>query len=126
MSSGAGRWRESPGIVVAAIASGAGHVVHNLAEFPPAVLLGPETLGPLGVTAVLAWAMLYRPSRVTFLAAAGWALVVIVGGGATVYPFAFLPFSPEQTVSHYAVHLLYAVAQLPLLWVAGRRSLAAQ
>lgn len=113
-------------ILVATAASGAGHAAHNLAEFPPAILVGPETLLPIGVTVALAWAMLGRPGRASFLAAAAWAMLVIVVGGASVLPLAVWPFSPEQTVSHYAAHLVYAVAQLPLIWVAGRGLLAAR
>lgn len=107
-------------VLVAAAVSGAGHVVHNLAEFPPGILLGPETLVPLGVTVALAWAMLRRPGRGAYLPAAAWAALVTVVGGASVFPLAVWPFYPEQTVSHYAVHLAYAAAQLPLLWLAGR------
>jgi len=105
---------------VAAAASGAGHVVHNVAEFPPRILLGPETVVPLGVTVAVALAMRRRPSRATFLAAAAWALIVVFVGGASVFPIAVWPFDPDQSVSHYAAHLVYAVAQLPLLWIAGR------
>lgn len=100
--------------------SGAGHVVHNLAEFPPAVLLGPETLVPLAVTAVLGVALVARPGRATHTAAAGWALVVLVGGGGSVLPLGVLPFAPEQSVSHYAAHAVYALCQVPLLWVGLR------
>lgn len=111
-------------LLVAVVVSGAGHVVHNLAEFPPTVLLGPETLVPIGLTGALAWAMIRRRSRVAFLAATAWAVVVIVVGGASVLPLSVWPFSPEQTTSHYTAHVAYAVAQLPLLWVAGRGSMA--
>lgn len=104
----------------AAALSAGGHVVHNLAEFPPAVLLGPETLVPVGITALLAWAMVRRPRRGVFLAAAVWAAVVVVVGGTTVLPLPVWPFDPPQTLGHYAAHLVYAAAQLPLLWVGWR------
>lgn len=49
---------------------------------------------------------------------------MIVVGGASTLPLAVWPFTPEQTVSHYAAHVVYAVAQFPLIWVAGRGLLA--
>jgi hypothetical protein len=48
------------------------------------------------------------------------ALLPLVGAWVTVLPLAFLPFAPEQTVPHYLVHTVYAVAQIPLLLVARR------
>lgn len=111
----------SPRVVAAALGcSAAGHVVHNLAELPVAVLWAPATVLPLGVTLLLGVALWRRPGRASFAAAGGWALLVIVGGGSTVLPLDALPFVPEPTVGHYATHLGYALAQLPLLWVAAR------
>ena len=106
--------------IPALVVSGAGHVIHNLADFPVTILLGLETLVPLTVTVLLGVAFVYRPGQSTYAAAALWALVVILGGGMTVIPFGFLPFVPDQSISHYVVHLLYIVTQLPLLWVGIR------
>jgi hypothetical protein len=48
-----------------------------------------------------------------------WALLnMMVGGVVTVLPLPVLPFVPEQTVDHYAVHVVYAIGQLPLVLVA--------
>lgn len=111
----------SPRVLLLALAvSAAGHVVHNLAEFPPAVLLGPETLLPLAVTVALGAALWLRPGRPTYALTGAWALLVLVVGGGSVVPVGVLPFVPEQSASHYAAHLAYALAQVPLLWVAGR------
>ena len=111
----------APRLVVAAlIVSGLGHVVHNLEEFPISILIGWETLFPLGVTILLGVAWYRHPGRSTFAAMAGWAAIVIVFGGGSLIPFGFLPFVPEQSVSHYAAHAVYAVMQLPLLWVGVR------
>ncbi len=38
------------------------------------------------------------------------------GGGINVLPLSFLPFVPEQTLSHYLSHLLYGLGQIPLIW----------
>lgn len=105
-------------VLVAVIVSGAGHVVHNLAEFPVAILLGWETLVPVAITALLAIVLWARPGQATFLIAGIWAGVVLVIGGGSVLPLDVLPFAPEQSVSHYLAHVAYAASQVPLLWVA--------
>lgn len=109
-----------PAVLVALGLSGAGHVIHNLAEFPLGILLGWETVFPLAVTVALGAWLVSRPGRLAFVAAGGWALVVIIGGGGSVLPLGMLPFVPDQSLSHYLAHLVYALAQLPLLWVAYR------
>lgn len=112
------RWSLTPRRIVGALAvSGLGHVIHNLQEFPVTVLFAWETLFPLGVTVLLAVSWYRGPRRLTYATMAGWAAIVIVFGGGSVLPFGFLPFVPEQSVAHYAAHVVYAVTQLPLLWV---------
>ncbi|WP_255171046.1 hypothetical protein [Natrononativus amylolyticus] len=116
-----GRVEPDGRLVAGAIAASiGGTLVHNLAEFPPSILLGPETLVPVGITLLLGVAMLRSPTRGVFLAAAGWAAIVAVVGGGSVLPLSVLPFTPDQTVGHYAAHVVYALAQVPLLWVALR------
>lgn len=110
----------SGAVLVALGISAAGHVIHNLAEFPLGILLGWETLFPLAVTVALGAWLLARPSRLAFGAAGGWALLVITGGGGSVLPLGVLPFVPDQSLAHYLTHLMYALSQLPLLWVAYR------
>lgn len=107
-------------VLVALIVSAAGHVVHNLAEFQPSILFGWETLFPLGVTVLVGAGLIYRPGRIVYAVSAGWALIVLVVGGGSVVPFAFLPFVPEQSASHYLAHLVYALTQVPLVWVGIR------
>lgn len=107
-------------VVIAVCVSIGGLLVHNLEEFPPSILLAPETLVPATITILIGVAMLRHPSTVAFATAAGWAVIVIIVGGASVLSLPIWPFTPEQTVSHYAAHAIYALAQLPLLWVAWR------
>lgn len=38
----------------------------------------------------------------------------------SVIPFDFLPFYPEQSLRHYAGHLVYIVTQMPLIFVTLR------
>lgn len=105
-------------IVLAVSASIGGLLVHNRIEFPLSILLSPETLVPVALTVLVGVALLRRPSRSVLLLAAAWALIVIVLGGGSVLPLNILPFVPGQTIGHYAAHVVYALAQLPLLWVA--------
>jgi hypothetical protein len=107
-------------VYVALLISGAGHVIHNVAEFPITILLGWETMFPISVTVLLGVALISWPRRGSYVAAGGWALIVMIFGGGSVFQMEFLPFVPEQSISHYAAHLVYAGTQLPLLWVAYR------
>lgn len=107
-------------VVVAVGASLAGLIVHNLAEFPPAILVAPETLVPAAITILLGIGLLLWPGRGVYLATAVWAAIVLVVGGGSVLPLGVWPFVPEQTAGHYAAHVVYAIGQLPLLWLAGR------
>ncbi len=59
-------------------------------------------------------------------APAAWALVIyatvnLAGAMVTVLPLGWLPFVPDQSLAHYAAHVIYAVCQLPLLTLATLR-----
>ena len=100
----------------------AGMLAHNVLEFGPAFLLRPETVIPLaifGLFALLAWA---RPANaIVHVLLLAWALLNLVGGGIlSVLPLGLFPFQPEQSLGHYAIHVIYGVAQLPLVVVAAR------
>lgn len=120
MSPGPSTTPRAATVYAALLVSGAGHVIHNVAEFPLTILIGWETLVPLVVTSLLGIVLVSRPGRLSYGVAGLWTVIVILFGGGSVVPFAFLPFVPEQSLSHYAAHLVYAVSQLPLLWVAYR------
>ena len=103
--------------VVAAVAlAWLGLLVHNQLSLPLAPL-SAENLGPFVVYAALGvWYVRSRGSGKARAALAGWTLLnLVVGGVLTVLPLPFLPFVPEQTIAHYAAHVIYSVAQLPLL-----------
>lgn len=94
-------------------------LAHNLYELPLAV--GDlENSGPLVVALVLFVAYWRRGgSRAVQWALLGWALLnLAIGGVVTVLPLAVLPFDPEQSLSHYLAHVVYAVGQVPLVLVA--------
>jgi hypothetical protein len=96
--------------------SWAGEYAHNRVDLPHLSVLSPENSVPalIALTLFLAW--WWRPfSRLPRVALLGWTLVQLVGGIISVLPLGFLPFSPEQTVQHYLMHVVYASAQVPLI-----------
>jgi hypothetical protein len=109
-------------LVLASVIAAAGLVAHNVLEFGPAFLLRPETVIPLaifGLFALLVWA---RPaSAIVHVLLLAWAVLNLVGGGIlSVLPLGLFPFQPEQSLRHYAIHVIYAVAQIPLVVLAAR------
>jgi hypothetical protein len=95
-----------------------GMYVHNVADVPNLTLSSPENLLPGLVWLLLFalwWAMPGRSWPLILLLA--WGVLNLVGGAATVLPLPVLPFKPEQSLRHYAFHLLYALTQLPLLGI---------
>lgn len=106
-------------LVVPAVAGigWAGMFAHNLAELPGHGFLSPESLIPFLITALLVAGWFAPIRRGTTIAMLVWGLLHFVGGGVlSVLPLPFLPFAPEQTVSHYLFHGIYALAQLPLIF----------
>ncbi len=110
----------SRGMVAALLAlSWLGLFAHNSIELPSLSLLSLEnSLSALvAVLLFVGWWLL--PTR-RFAAALllVWGLLHLLGGAiVTVIPFSFLPFVPEQSFTHYFAHLLYGLAQVPLIWV---------
>ncbi len=100
-------------------------LAHNLYELP----LSPidlENAGPIAFAAILGVAYALRPdSKAVAAAAFGWGVLnLVIGGIVSVLPLAILPFVPEQSVTHYGAHVVYAVGQVPLV-VLGYRALRA-
>ena len=93
--------------------------IHNISDLPGQSALSPESLYPGLLCIALVGLWLVPPAR----RAATWVLLVwgtisLVGGGIlSVLPLGLFPFSPEQTPRHYAFHALYAITQIPLIWV---------
>jgi hypothetical protein len=109
-------------VVVASVIAAAGMVAHNVFEFGPAFVLNPETLIPLAIFGLFVVLALAMPANViVHVLLLAWAVLNLVGGGIlSVLPLGLFPFQPEQSLGHYAIHVIYAVAQLPLIVVAGR------
>lgn len=68
---------------------------------------------------LLAWLLVPRAGWTPSLLF-GWGALSLAGAVLTVLPISLLPFRPEQSLSHYGVHALYAAAQLPIIWMMWR------
>jgi len=109
-----------------AIVGWLGLFVHNVADLPNQTVLSPESLFPLIVTTTLI-ALLFTPLR-SFAAWSMllWGVLNMAGAIITVLPLAVLTFEPEQSLAHYAFHLIYGLAQLPVViatvvWIHRRK-----
>jgi hypothetical protein len=109
-------------LVLASVIAAAGMVAHNLFEFGPTFLLDPETVIPLGIFGLLALLASATPANATVcVLLLAWPVLNLVGGGIlSVLPLGLFPFTPEQSLGHYAIHVVYGVTQLPLIVVAAR------
>ena len=47
---------------------------------------------------------------------------LLVGAILSVLPLPIWPFYPEQSLRHYFSHVIYGIAQLPLMWVLWKRN----
>jgi hypothetical protein len=102
-------------------ASALSMLAHNLYELP----LSPidlENSGPIAFAGILGIAYAVRPSSKAVAAALlGWGVLnLVIGGIVTVLPLPILPFVPEQSVTHYAAHVVYTLGQVPLVLLSYR------
>ena len=103
-------------IPIAAAVSWLGLWIHELHRVPAVLGLTPDGALPMlfVLVGLVGW---WLPTR-TF--AATWALFIyatinLIGGALSTLPLGWLPFVPDQTEAHYAVHVVYAAFQLPLM-----------
>ena len=93
-----------------------GMFIHNELDLP-LTLLSPENSLPglISIALFLGW-WLSPYGRLLAYVLLGWALLHLVAGGIlSVLPLPFLPFYPEQSLTHYLAHAIYSLAQLPLI-----------
>jgi hypothetical protein len=112
-------------MAVALTVSALSMLAHNLYELP----LSPidlENSGPIAFAGLLGVAYAVWPdSKAVAAAAFGWGVLnLVIGGIVSVLPLSILPFVPEQSITHYGAHVVYAVGQIPLV-VLGYRALRA-
>lgn len=108
------RWQPVAALVAL---SWLGEFAHNAISLPALTPLSPENSLTALVAAglVFGWWLL-RGRRVAAALLLGWGLLhFVVGAVVTVIPVPFLPFVPEQTIVHYLAHIIYGLAQVPLI-----------
>lgn len=96
-----------------------GLYLHNDVDLPTLTILSPENSLPALVSGVLVCAWRVTPwKRAVATILLAWSILHLVGGGIlSVLPLPIWPYEPAQTMTHYAMHLLYGAAQLPLIWL---------
>lgn len=115
-------------IAIAMALSMLGLVAHNLREFGFLALFsistGTAPMLIIGLALVLIWWQMPRARIVCMVLMIFYGLInLVIGGILTVLPLPFLPFEPEQSLSHYTSHVFYSITQLPLLWIGFQRLL---
>ena len=115
-------------VAAATAISWLGEYIHNRIELPGLSVFSPENsvLAIVAAALFLLW-WLVPARRFPSILLIGLALLHFFGGAIlSVIPFSFLPFYPEQTFRHYLAHLLYGLAQLPLILLLVRSRLERQ
>ena len=78
-----------------------------------------ENVGPLLVyVGLLVWLRSSGGASAARVALLLWTLLnLVVGGILSILLIPILPFVPDQTLGHYLAHAIYALTQVPLLWL---------
>jgi hypothetical protein len=108
-------------MAAALAASALSMLAHNLYELP-LTPIDVENSGPIAFAVILGVAYAIRPDAkvVTGVLLVWGCLNLVIGGLVSVLPVPILPFVPEQSVEHYAAHVVYTVGQVPLVVLAYR------
>ena len=89
-----------------------GLFIHNFIESVDGSTI---IVGLVSLAIFLDWWVNTRTRRLATRILLSIGLLQLVGAAVTVLPFSFLPFKPQQTLTHYLAHLLYGVFQVPLI-----------
>jgi len=114
-----------PGFLAALVLlSWLGMYIHTLFELALPVWR-PENSGPFVLQLLLFLGWWRQPNRRLMWA---WLLLIwtagaqlLLGGILSAIPTPLWPFYPEQSLSHYSSHVIYSLAQIPLVWVLWRQ-----
>lgn len=98
---------------------------HTVREFGWDGLLALSTgflpIAGLQYALLIAWLLLPAQRANLSAALAITGLFQLLGGAIlSVLPLPFLPFEPEQTVSHYLSHLILGLTQIPVIVIPWR------
>lgn len=106
-------------LIGACICSLVGLSYHQFQEFPGQMFYSLVVIVPFAlILAGLVW--LTQTYRLGYWLLLLYAFIHLIGGGLSVLPLEILPFVPDQTTAHYISHLIYAILQLPLIYITIR------
>ena len=76
----------------------------------------------IGLVLFLGWWKQSNRRRLWAWLLLGWTFGahLLIGAILSVLPIPLWPFYPAQAIGHYVSHVIYGVAQLPLIWVLGK------
>jgi len=102
--------------------SALGMAFHTIREFGYSGLwsLGTGMIPVVGVqiTLFVVWWLSPRARTRAGIALVLTGVLQLIGGAIlSVLPLSFLPFMPEQSLSHYLSHVVLGIAQIPLIVV---------
>lgn len=98
-----------------------GFWVHEFFRIPAQVGFTLESMLFHLLPALIIFLIWWRFPQSILPIAGMWVLGILhglIGGVFSVLPLPIWPFVPEQTVSHYIIHGVYVIAQVPLLLLA--------
>ncbi len=104
---------------VLAFLSWVGMIVHNRVELPGLSYSRPEYVIPslVSLGLLVAWWTDMGRRRLWLWMLLGWAgMHFLVGAIPSVVPIPIWPFVPEQSLRHFASHVIYGLLQMPLIW----------
>ena len=113
-------WQPVVWLAIAVGLSALGMAFHTVREFGYGGLWAPSSgmIPVVGVQLALYAAWLWSRARGLEIALTVTALFQLVGGAIiSVLPLPILPFEPDQSLHHYVSHVVFGVAQLPLIVV---------
>ena len=75
----------------------------------------------IGLVLFLGWWKQSNRRRLWAWLLLGWTFGahLLIGAILSVLPIPLWPFYPAQAIGHYVSHVIYGVAQLPLIWLRG-------
>lgn len=104
-----------PWVPLFAIVGWLGLLAHNAADLPGQTFLSLQSRLPLIVTMALIALWFTSLRSIVAWGLLLWGGLNLAGAVITVLPLAVLPFEPAQTLTHYAFHLVYGSAQIPVI-----------
>lgn len=103
-------------LIAGMVISWLGLLIHDWVEFGGPSLESSIPYLLMGVALTITW-QIPRLRRIATLLILALGVLYLLGALLSVFPLPIWPFDPEQTVSHYAVHLLWALGEVALLWI---------